>query len=46
MTSTDKHDIMFMEDTTIDERNHTARNIKLNESYPLVVIGESAIDEY
>lgn len=46
LQNVDKHDIMFMEDTTIDERNHTARNIKLNESYPLVVIGESAIDEY
>lgn len=46
LTNVDKRDIMFMEDTYIDERNGIARNTKLNEVYPLVTIGESVIDEY
>lgn len=46
LNNVDKRDIMFMEDTYIDERNRIARNTKLNEVYPLVTIGESVIDEY
>lgn len=46
LNNVEKHDIMFMEDTTIDERAGVARNIMLNEVYPLIVIGDSSIDEY
>lgn len=46
LNNVEKHDIMFMEDTTIDERAGLARNIMLNETYPLIVIGDSSIDEY
>ena len=46
LNNVDKHDIMFMEDTTIDERNMVARNVMLNETYPLVILGNSNIDEY
>lgn len=46
LNNVEKHDIMFMEDTTIDERAGVARNIMLNETYPLIVIGDSSIDEY
>lgn len=33
-------DQMFMEDTTIDERNMIAKNINLNETYPVIVINK------
>lgn len=46
LNNVEKHDIMFMEDTTIDERAGLARNIMLNETYPLIVLGDSSIDEY
>lgn len=46
LNNVEKHDIMFMEDTTIDERAGVARNIMLNETYPLIVLGDSSIDEY
>lgn len=46
LNNVDKHDAMFLEDTTIDPRNNIARNIKLNETYPLIVVGDSQIDEY
>jgi hypothetical protein len=36
-----KHDDTFLEDCTINTRNKTARNVNLNESYPLVIIGEN-----
>lgn len=37
---------MFMEDTTIDLKNKIARNINLNETYPVVVINEGVSGEY
>lgn len=38
---------MFMPDTTIDESRGIARNVNLNETYPLIVIGGNAeIDSY
>lgn len=40
------HDQMFMNDTTIDKRNKIAKNINLNETYPLIVINESVASEY
>lgn len=40
------HDQMFMNDTTIDKRNKIAKNINLNETYPLVIINESVSSEY
>lgn len=39
-------DQMFMEDTTIDIKNHIAKNINLNETYPLVIINENVVKEY
>ena len=39
-------DQMFMEDTTIDLKNKIAKNINLNESYPLIVINENITNEY
>lgn len=39
-------DQMFMEDTTIDLRNNIAKNINLNETYPLVVINQNVANEY
>lgn len=33
---------MFMEDTTIDERNMIAKNINLGETYPVVVINRNS----
>jgi hypothetical protein len=39
-------DPMFMEDTTIDLRNNIAKNINLNETYPLVVINQQVAKEY
>lgn len=42
-----RRDPMFMEDTTIDVRNKIARNINLNETYPLIILNENAsINEY
>ena len=40
------HDTMFLEDTTIDRRNNVAKNINLNETYPLVVINDNIAKEY
>ena len=37
---------MFMEDTTIDIKNKIARNLNLNESYPLIIVGDSVLNEY
>ena len=33
-------DAMFLEDCTIDTRNRIARNINLNETYPLIILNE------
>lgn len=39
-------DPMFMEDTTIDIKNHIAKNINLGEVYPLIIINEDVVKEY
>lgn len=46
LNNVEKHDSMFLEDTTIDTRNNIARNINLNETYPVVYTGESVLNEY
>lgn len=40
------YDQMFMEDTTIDLRTKTAKNINLNETFHLVVINEGVTSQY
>lgn len=42
----EKHDVMFLEDVTIDLKNKVARNVNIGETYPLVVIGEPIMQEY
>lgn len=39
-------DQMFMEGVTIDLKNKIAKNIDLNEIYPLVIINENIVNEY
>lgn len=41
-----RRDNMFLEDTTIDTRNRIARNINLNETYPLIILNEGSASEY
>lgn len=40
------YDQMFMEDTTIDLKNKIAKNINLNETFPVVVINEGVTNQY
>ena len=42
----EKHDAMFLEDVTIDQKNMVARNTNLGETYPLVVVGQPILNEY
>lgn len=42
----DKHDMMFMEDTVLDLNTHVARNLNLNESFPIIEVGERLADAY
>lgn len=42
----EKHDVMFLEDVTIDIKNKIARNINIGETYPLVIVGEPITQEY
>lgn len=42
----EKHDVMFLEDVTIDLKNRVARNVNIGETYPLVVVGEPITQEY
>lgn len=42
----EKHDVMFLEDVTIDLKNKVARNVNIGETYPLVIIGEPIMQEY
>lgn len=42
----DKRDMMFMDDTVIDLQNHIARNLNLNETYPVIEVGERLSDVY
>lgn len=39
-------DPMFLEDTTIDERNGIARNTNLNETYPLIVLNGDKFKDF
>lgn len=41
-----KHDMMFMEDTQLDLDNNIARNINIGESYPIIRIGKSVMNNY
>ena len=40
------YDQMFMEDTTIDLNNRIAKNINLNETFPLIVINDNITSQY
>lgn len=40
------HDMMFMEDTVLDLRNHIAKNNNLHETYPLIIINEKTANSY
>lgn len=40
------HDQMFMEDTTLDIKNRIAKNINLNESYPLIILNDNVAKNY
>lgn len=42
----DKRDMMFMDDTVLDLQAGVATNINLNESYPIVEIGQRMADAY
>lgn len=46
LQNVEKNDVMFLEDTTIDVRNRIAKNINLNETYPLIIVGSKNFDEY
>ena len=40
------YDQMFMEDTTLDLKTKTAKNINLNETFPIVVINDDVTSQY
>ena len=40
------YDQMFMEDTTLDIKNGIAKNINLNETFPIVVINQGVASQY
>ena len=40
------YDQMFMEDTTIDLKSKTAKNLNLKETFPVVVINEGVTSQY
>lgn len=42
----DKHDMMFMEDTILDLNNDIAKNLNLGETYPIVRVGNSVVNNY
>lgn len=42
----EKHDAMFLEDTTIDLKNKVARNVNIGETYPLIIVGQPIMQEY
>ena len=39
-----RRDPMFMEDTTLDIQKKIAKNINLNETFPIVIINEPAFE--
>ena len=40
------YDPMFMEDTTLDLDQGIARNLNLNETFPLIVINDGVTSNY
>ena len=40
------YDAMFLEDTTLDLKTKIAKNINLNETFPIIVINEGVTDQY
>lgn len=42
----DKHDMMFMEDTVLDLNNDIAKNLNMGETYPIVRVGNSVVNNY
>ena len=40
------YDEMFMADTTLDLKTKTAKNINLNETFPIVVINDDVTSQY
>ena len=42
----EKHDTMFLEDTSIDIKNKVARNVNIGETYPLIIVGQPLMQEY
>ena len=40
------YDQMFMEDTTLDLKTRIAKNINLNESFPIIVINDNITSQY
>ena len=42
----EKHDVMFLEDVSIDLKNKVARNVNIGETYPLIVVGQPITQEY
>ena len=42
----DKHDPMFLENTTLDLEHKIARNIDIGETYPIVIVGEPVANAY
>lgn len=42
----DKHDPMFLEDVTLDLNNKVASNLNLNETYPIVIVGDPVANCY
>ena len=42
----ENHDMMFLEDVTLDLKNSIARNVNIGVTYPLVVVGEPIMQEY
>lgn len=46
ITGVPVRDQMFMEDTTIDLRTKIAKNININETYPVIVINDNITSQY
>lgn len=42
----ERHDAMFLDDITINLRDHIATNTNLGETYPLVIVGQPIMQEY
>lgn len=40
------YDQMFMEDTTLDLKTKIAKNINLNESFPIIVLNDNIVSQY